>query len=55
MYVLQQTDWRMTWMALGSLVLVVALPLAVFFLRDDPTDLGLLPDGEQLSVDGSQA
>jgi MFS family permease len=33
---------------------VVALPLAVFFLRDDPTDLGLLPDGEQLSVDGRQ-
>jgi MFS family permease len=55
MYVLQQTDWRMTWVALGVLVLVVALPLAVFFLRDDPTDLGLLPDGEQLSVDGKQA
>ena len=46
MYVLQQTDWRMTWLALGVLVLVVALPLAVFFLQDDPTDLGLLPDGE---------
>src|SRR5882724_377622 len=55
MYVLQQTDWRMTWVALGVLILVVALPLAVFYLQDDPTDLGLLPDGEQLSVDGSQA
>jgi MFS family permease len=54
MAVLQRTDWRMTWVALGVLVLVVALPLAVFFLRDDPTDLGLLPDGEQLSVDGRQ-
>jgi MFS family permease len=55
MAVLQQTDWRMTWVALGVLVLVVALPLAVCFLRDDPADLGLLPDGEQLSVDRSQA
>jgi MFS family permease len=55
MAVLQQTDWRMTWVALGVLVLVVALPLAFVFLRDDPTDLGLLPDGEQPCVGGSQA
>jgi MFS family permease len=54
MYVLRQTDWRMTWIALGVLVLMVALPLAWFFLKDDPTDLGLLPDGEQPSADGRQ-
>ena len=55
MYVLQQTDWRMTWVALGILVLVVAWPLAFFFLRDDPINLGLLPDGDQPSADGRQA
>jgi MFS family permease len=55
MAVLQQTDWRMTWVALGGLVLVVALPLAFVFLRDYPTDLGLLPDGEPPCVGGSQA
>jgi MFS family permease len=55
MYVLQRTDWRMTWVVLGAMVLVVALPLAFVFLRDDPTDLGLLPDGEQPCLDGSQA
>ena len=55
MYVLQQTDWRMTWVALGVLVLVVAWPLAFFFLRDDPINLGLLPDGDQPSADGRQA
>jgi MFS family permease len=55
MAVLQQTDWRMTWVALGVLVLVVAWPLAFFFLRDDPTNLGLLPDGDQPSTDGRQA
>jgi MFS family permease len=53
MFMLQQTDWRLTWVVLGVLVLVVALPLAFFFLRDDPRDLGLLPDGEQPSADGS--
>jgi MFS family permease len=55
MAVLQQTGWRLTWVALGTLVLVVAWPLAFVFLQDDPTDLGLLPDGEQPSADGSQA
>jgi MFS family permease len=55
MYVLQQTGWRMTWVALGALVLVVAWPLAFFFLRDDPINLGLLPDGDQPSADGRQA
>jgi MFS family permease len=54
MAVLQRTDWRITWVALGGLVLVVAWPLAFVFLRDDPTDLGLLPDGEQPSADGRQ-
>lgn len=54
MAVLQWTDWRMTWVVLGSLVLAVALPLAFFFLRDDPADLGLLPDGDQLSADSGQ-
>jgi len=53
MTVLQRTDWRLTWVALGVLVLVVAWPLAYFFLRDDPTDLRLLPDGDQASADGS--
>jgi MFS family permease len=52
MYVLQRTDWRMTWVALGTLIFVVAWPLAYIFLRDDPTDLGLLPDGDPQSADG---
>jgi MFS family permease len=54
MYVLQRSDWRMTWVVLGALVLVVALPLAFVFLQDDPIDLGLLPDGDQPSADDRQ-
>ena len=34
MAVLQQTGWRMTWVALGVLALVVAWPLACIFLQD---------------------
>ncbi|HSF30103.1 MAG TPA: MFS transporter [Candidatus Tectomicrobia bacterium] len=54
MFVLQRADWRVVWMVLGALVLVVALPLAFAFLRDDPADLGLLPDGDQPSADDPQ-
>jgi MFS family permease len=54
MFVLQRADWRAVWVVLGALVLVVALPLAVAFLRDDPADLGLLPDGDQPSADDRQ-
>ena len=55
MSILQQTNWRMTWVALGALILVVALPLAWLFLRNDPTEMGLWPDGDQPSADASQA
>ena len=37
--------WRITWVVLGAMILAVALPLA-FFLRDNPIDMGLLPDGD---------
>ena len=46
MYLLQATNWRITWVVLGLLVLVLALPIAFFFLRDNPRDLGLYPDGD---------
>ena len=54
MYLLQATNWRITWLALGALILALALPLAFFLLRDDPKDMGLLPDGdpEPSGVDG---
>lgn len=51
---LQMTDWRVTWIALGAIVLLVALPPAFLLLRDDPADMGLLPDGEQESVDSGR-
>ena len=46
MYLLQATSWRVSWAVLGMMVLVLAVPLGLFFLRDDPAEMGLLPDGD---------
>lgn len=54
-YLLHRTDWRLTWVALGALILVLALPLAFFLLYNDPSDLGLLPDGDQESASDGRA
>ena len=47
MYLLQATNWRITWIAFGVLVLTLSVPLAFFFLRDDPKDMALNPDGDE--------
>ena len=46
MYLLVATNWRVTWAVMGVLVLVLAVPMAFFFLRNDPAELGLRPDGD---------
>ena len=45
-FLLQATDWRITWAVFGLMVLVLSVPLAFLFLRDDPSRLGLNPDGD---------
>jgi MFS family permease len=37
--------WRAAYAICGAAVLVIALPIAAAFLRNDPKDKGLLPDG----------
>lgn len=39
------TNWRVAYLCLATLLLLVALPLTLFLLRDDPAQLGLCPDG----------
>lgn len=46
MLLMMQTNWRTTHLIMGGLVLVIGLPIAALILRNDPQDLGLLPDGE---------
>ena len=44
-YMMDLTSWRITWVLLGGIVLVIALPLAFLLLRNEPSELGLMPDG----------
>ena len=45
MYLLQATSWRVAGIGLGIIVLT-SLPLAYFFIRERPSDMGLNPDGD---------
>ena len=51
MFLLQATSWRVTWAALVLVILLLALPMVYFFIKDDPADMGLQPDGD--TDDGS--
>jgi len=52
MYLLQATNWRVTWAVLGLLTLVLAVPLAYIFIRNDPSEKGLQPDGDEELPEG---
>ena len=43
--------WRYTWLILGLIVLVLAVPIAFLILRDDPSDVGERPDGASAAID----
>ena len=45
-YLITHLGWREAYVVLAVLVLVVVLPPVLAFMRRDPADLGLLPDGE---------
>ena len=55
-YMMDLTSWRITWVFLGGIGLVLVLPLAFFLLRERPSDMGLQPDGApEPSQDGGTA
>jgi MFS family permease len=45
MYFMQATSWRWTWAALGMVIIGLAVPMCLMFLKNDPSEIGLLPDG----------
>ncbi len=47
--------WREAYLVFGVAVLAISLPLAAFVLREKPSDMGLLPDGEVVRADGDEA
>ncbi len=44
-YLIEHGGWRFAYRVLALLVLVLVLPPVLAFMRRDPADLGLLPDG----------
>lgn len=45
LYLMLLTDWRIAWLVLGLLILLVGLPMAAFWIKEDPAAMGLEPDG----------
>jgi Major Facilitator Superfamily len=45
---------RLAWVVLGLLLLLLVVPLAWGLLKDDPAEVGLLPDGEPRPVQAGQ-
>ena len=46
-YLILLSDWRVAWLVIGAMILLLALPLSLLLIRDDPAELGLLPDGDE--------
>lgn len=46
-YLIQATDWRTAWVVLGAIILGLGFPVTFVLLRNDPKDMGLLPDGDR--------
>ena len=47
MYLLQATEsWRLTWIALGSAILMLGVPIGFLFVHANPARFGLRPDGD---------
>ncbi|MBT3942776.1 MAG: MFS transporter [Chloroflexi bacterium] len=44
-YLLIATDWRVAWLAMGAIILLLGLPLLAIVVRSDPADMGLEQDG----------
>ncbi len=45
-FLIDGIGWRNAWIALAVLGVMIILPLALVFIRRQPEDMGLLPDGD---------
>jgi MFS family permease len=51
-YLVDLFNWRVSWIALGAIVMFLAVPLGFMFLRNNPAQLGLQPDGDPQPASG---
>ena len=52
-YLIILIDWRLTWVVMGGMILLLVFPVAFLMLKDDPAELGLLPDGDVALSEGT--
>lgn len=45
-WMIPQIGWRLSYMALGVMLLLLMAPLGYLFIRENPEQYGLLPDGD---------
>lgn len=43
-WLIEAFGWRLSWVVLGAIIIVLFTPLALFLIRNSPEDVGLLPD-----------
>ncbi|KAA0958002.1 MFS transporter [Planococcus kocurii] len=53
-WLIEAYGWRTTWQILGASIVLIFTPLAFFFIRNRPEDIGLLPDNGPLVRDEDQ-
>ena len=53
-YFIENYGWRIAYLVLGSLILLISFPSAKLLLRESPKDLGLLPDGIDEKEEGTE-
>ncbi len=46
-WIIAISNWRVAWIALGIITVVLVAPIAWYFMRRRPEDMGLKPDGEE--------
>ena len=49
-YLLVLTSWRVTWITIGVIMILVAAPLLFLVVRNHPSEMGLEPDGDAAEV-----
>ncbi len=49
-YFLETFDWRISYLAMGILIVAVTVPLALAVIRTRPSEMGLYPDGAPAPV-----
>lgn len=53
-WLIDSFGWRMSWLVLGAIILVLFTPLALFLIRNSPEDVGLLPDNGAAEKSGKR-